>query len=122
MDPLFSGCNDEILKITIDHTICIKIFFDGTVPYLTVSNDDFIKSTNNETEFTELRRFFEEDFEIKVQEGSVIMYLNVHIFQSYLGFSIDQTNHTMELVNSYTKYMDINPHKIIFYTSNSYDG
>ena len=38
---------------------------------------------------------------MKVQEGSVLKYLNFRIFQSPLGFSIDQTDHIMELVNEW---------------------
>ena len=63
-------------KSKIDHAIFIKVISDVTVSYLTVSNDDVINTTNNETEFTELTRVYEEYFEIKVQEGSVFKYLN----------------------------------------------
>ena len=38
-------------KITIIHAIYINFFTDGTVSYLTVSTDDFINTTNNETVF-----------------------------------------------------------------------
>ena len=34
-------------KITIYYAIYIKVFFDGTVSYLTVSTDDFLNTTNN---------------------------------------------------------------------------
>ena len=44
-------------KSTIDHAIYIKVFTDGTVPYLTVSTDDVINTTNNENAFPELTRF-----------------------------------------------------------------
>ena len=40
-------------KSTIDHAICIKVFTDGTVSYITVSTDDVINTTNNKTAFTE---------------------------------------------------------------------
>ena len=56
-------------KITIDHSIYIKVFHDGNVPYPTVSVDDIFKNTNNMTAFPELKRVFEEHFEMKVQEG-----------------------------------------------------
>ena len=46
-------------KITIYHAIYIKVFSDGTVSYLTVSTDDVLNTTNNETAFTELKRAFE---------------------------------------------------------------
>ena len=36
---------------------------------------------------------------MKVQAGSVLKYLNLRIFQSPLGFSVDQNYHITELVN-----------------------
>ena len=36
-------------KITIDHSIYIKLFYDLTVSYLKVSNDDILNTNNNET-------------------------------------------------------------------------
>ena len=36
-------------KSTIYHAIYIKLFTDGTVSYLTVSTDDVLNTTNNET-------------------------------------------------------------------------
>ena len=41
-------------KITIDHDIYIKVFYDGAVSYLTVSTNDVLNTTNNNTELTEL--------------------------------------------------------------------
>ena len=38
---------------------------------------------------------------MKVQEGSVLKYLNFRSFQSTLTFSIDQTDHITELVNEW---------------------
>ena len=55
-------------KITIGHAIYTKIFYDGTVSYITVYTYDILNTTNNETSFTQLRIFFEEAFDIKVQE------------------------------------------------------
>ena len=88
-------------KITIDHDIYIKVFTDGTVSYLTVSTDDVLSTTNNETAFTDLTRVFKEHFEMKVQEGLILKYLNFRIRQSPLGFSIDQTDHIKEIVNEW---------------------
>ena len=34
-------------KSTIDHSIYIKVFNDGTVSYLTVSTDDILNTTNS---------------------------------------------------------------------------
>ena len=74
----------EYKKSTIDHAIYIKVFDDGTVSNLTVSTDDVLNTTNNENAFPELTRVFKEHFEMKVQEGYIIKYLNFRIFQSPL--------------------------------------
>ena len=66
-------------KITTDHVSYIKVFSDGTVSYLIVSANDVLNTTNNATEFTELKRFFEQHFEMKVQEGYVLKYLTFRI-------------------------------------------
>ena len=64
---------DEVVTIinhnkrTIDHAIYIKVFNDGTVSYLTVSTDDVLNNTNNETAFIELIRVFKEQFEMKLK-------------------------------------------------------
>ena len=39
---------------------------------------------------------------MKVQEGSVMKYLNFRIFQSTIAFSVDQTDNIMELVNEWS--------------------
>ena len=68
--------------------------------YITVSTDNFIKTTNNETKFPELTLYFLlEHFEIKFQEGSVLGYLNVLTCRSPYGLIVDQTDQIMELVN-----------------------
>ena len=45
-------------KIKIVRDVCIKVFSNGTVSYITFSNDNFLKTTNNETVFPELTRVF----------------------------------------------------------------
>ena len=69
--------------------------------YLTVSTDDVLNTTNNKASFTEFTRFFEEKIEMKLQEGSDLKYINFQILQSPLGFSVDQTDQIMELVNEW---------------------
>ena len=54
-------------KITIDNSIYIKVFYDGTVSCLTVSTGDVLNSTKNETEFTELTIFLKEHLDMKFQ-------------------------------------------------------
>ena len=36
-------------KSTVDNNNCVKVLYGGTVYYLTVSTDDVINNTNNET-------------------------------------------------------------------------
>ena len=78
-----------------------KVLSYGTVLYLTVSTNDVLNTNKNETDFPELTRFFEEHFEIKVQEGYFLKYLNLLIWQSHIGFSDDQNNHIMGLLNEW---------------------
>ena len=52
---------------TIDYYIYTKVLTNGTAPYLIVYTDDVINTTNNETSFPELKRVFEEHFEMKLQ-------------------------------------------------------
>ena len=109
-NPAWTQCNRlldavvtiiEYKKITIYHAIYIKCFDDGTVSYIKVSTDDVLNTTNNENKFTEPTRVCKEHFEMKVQEGSVLKYLNIRISQYPLGFSIDQTEYIIELVNEW---------------------
>ena len=65
----------KYLKSTIDHAIYNLVLSDGTVSHITVSTDDVFNTTNNKTTFPHLRRVFEEAFEIKVQEVSILRYL-----------------------------------------------
>ena len=64
----------KYIKSTIYHAIYIKLFSDRTVSYLTVSTDDVLNSTNNDTSFTELTIVFEEHFDMKVQGVSFLKY------------------------------------------------
>ena len=86
-------------KNTIYHDIYIKVFSDVTVSYIIFSTDDVLNPSNNEISFTELPRVFQEIFHIQVQEGYVLTHLNFRLYQSALGFSVDQTDQIMELVN-----------------------
>ena len=89
-------------KSTIDHAIYFKVFTDGTVSYIIVSTDDVINITNDEKAFPELTIFLKENLDMKVQEGSVLKYLKFRIFQYTLGFSVDNTDHIMELINEWS--------------------
>ena len=51
------------------------------------------------TSFIELKKIFEDGFDIKIQEGSVLKYLNFCTSKYQVGFIIDQTYHIMVLVH-----------------------
>ena len=57
---------------------------------------------------------------MKLQEGSVIKYLHFRICQSPLGFSIDQTDHIMELVNEWLPTGNFRNVGTTFWTDSSY--
>ena len=86
-------------KSTIYRDIYIKVFADGTVSYITVSTYGVLDNTNNGTSFPEPTRIFKENFEMKVQEGSVTKYSSFRIFLSPFSFSVDQNYHIIELFN-----------------------
>ena len=77
----------------------MKLFQDGTLSYLTVYIGDVLSNTNIDTGFYNNIKLSQEALQIKVKELSVLKYLNFRILQSTLGFSIDQTDHIMKLVN-----------------------
>ena len=90
-------------KITTDYDIYIRLFSDVTVSYLTVYTDNVIHINNNsnDTAFLEIRKVFEESFDIKFQEVYVPKYLDFLIDKSPLGFIIDNNDHTMDMMNKW---------------------
>jgi hypothetical protein len=59
------------------------------------------------TEFLSLKAKLEAIFEVTLQEGSVIHFLNLCIIQSPIGISIDQTDHIVEtIVEPYSQDRD----------------
>ena len=53
-------------EIIIDDDLYLNIFSYGNMTYIRVSTYDVLHCTNNETAFTELRRVFEEAFDMKI--------------------------------------------------------
>ena len=58
---------------------------------------------------------------MKVQEGSVIKHFNFWIFQYPPGFSIDQTDHIMELVNEWFQKGKFRKVYTTFWTDSAYE-
>ena len=108
-------------KSTLDHSIYIKLFTYGTVIYLRVSTDNIIDTTNNETSFHEPTILKKKSFEMKLQEGSVRKYLKFRTCQYPLGFSVDQNDHIMELVNEFSLTGKFRIFYTLFCTESSYE-
>ena len=70
---------------TIYHDIYIKIFSDGTISYLKVSTDGSLNTNNNDIDFHELRKVFQESFEIRIQERTFLKYLGFGFIDLLLG-------------------------------------
>ena len=64
---------------------------------------------------------FEEHFDMKVQEGSIIKNKNSRIFQCPLGFSVDHTDHIMELINEWFPTRKFRRVDTIFRTDSTYE-
>ena len=58
---------------------------------------------------------------MKVQEVLVLKYLNFRIFRYPLGFSIDQTDHIMKLVNEWFPTGKFRNFDTPFWTESSYE-
>ena len=87
----------------IYYSILTKVLSDGNVSCLTVFTDDFLNTSNNETDFPELKSCLKNHLRLKFQK---YLCLNTWIFGLYkspLGFSIDKTDHIMELVNKWSQ-------------------
>ena len=82
-----------MLVLTSRIKLCVDLHLVYIIGRRTVvcPSSDSCHMCNTETEFPELRIIFEEVFEIEVQEGSVLKYLNFRIFHSPLGLSVDRT-------------------------------
>ena len=70
-------------KITIDHAIYIKLFYDGTVSYPMVSIYDVLNITHNETVFTKVRRVLKKIFILKSKKYIYIYITVLHVPKSY---------------------------------------
>ena len=55
-------------KIEIYRAIYIRVLYDGTVTYITVSDNSVLNTNNNKILFTEIRKLFEDAFGIKIQQ------------------------------------------------------
>ena len=47
---------------------------------------------------------------MKAQERSILKYLNFRVFHSPLGFSVDHTDHIMEILNQW--FLDLKFRKV----------
>ena len=74
-------------KRIFDHAIYIEIFSDGTISYLTVSTDDVLNTTNNETAFSELTRVLKNTLRLKYNKD-LYLITQIYEFSSLLLVSV----------------------------------
>ena len=59
---------------------------------------------------------------MKVQEGPVLKYLHSKKFQSPLGFSVDDTDHIMEIINKWLPARKFRKVDTNFRTDSTYEN
>ena len=90
----------KCVRNTVDHAV-FRLDKDGETAILAVSTDDILCATSNSDIFWLIHSVLKETFEITMQEGPVLSYLNLRIIQSELGISLDQTEHINDLVKEW---------------------
>jgi hypothetical protein len=76
--------------------------------FLALATDDFIILVDDHVQFIDLKTKFEAMFEVTLQEGANLRFLNLHIIQIPTGISIDQTDHIVEtIINPISRLMTL---------------
>jgi hypothetical protein len=65
---------------------------------LALATDDCIVLCDDRVQFLDLKEKMEKMFEVTLQEGAILRFLNVRIIQSPAGISIDQTDHILDTI------------------------
>ena len=90
----------ELYPLSADNAIFAMIK-DTQILILAVQTDDTLVATNAPSLKDKVLSTLQQAFKVTTQEGIKLKYLNFRIIQSTHGISIDQTDHILELVNSY---------------------
>jgi hypothetical protein len=75
--------------------------------FLAIAMDDCLILRDDRAQFLDLKNKIEALFEVTLQEGYILRFLDLHIIQSPAGISIDQTDHIVEtIIEPYYKDTD----------------
>ena len=89
-----------LFPLSIDKAI-FALSRGTSILILAVQTDDILLATNSKDLKEEVLNTLLSAFKVTTQEGTILKYLNFRIIQSDSGVSIDQTDHILDLVNSY---------------------
>ena len=86
---------------TVDHALFVKYLGDNKWFYCLISTDDVLCSYPHASYFHDLMRYFNEYFNLSIQEGPVLSYLNMRIIQTEHIISLDQAEYIFDMLVSY---------------------
>ena len=79
----------------------LVIVEDRDVMFLAVETDDILVCTNSVSLEKRIVKQIQSPFQVTVQEGKVIEFLNYRIIQSVHGISVNQTAHILEMLDNF---------------------
>ena len=100
LSGLFEKLNLRPTSVDRGVFVCVE----PTTNYILIvlSNvDDCLVFSSNQSLSSKLEKILRTAYDITIQKGSRIKFLNFQIIQSEYGFSIDQIEHILNLVNYY---------------------
>ena len=84
--------------------------------------DDFMLLVSHKQLYEEIRKRIEKSYDITIQDGAILKYLNLQIIQSDAGISIDQTQHILKMLEPhYPKSSKFTKTDIPFRTDKEYE-
>lgn len=89
-----------LFPLSVDKAI-FALSRNTSILLLGIQTDDILLVTNSNELKEEVMNTLLSAFKVTIQEGAILNYLNFRIIQSEHGVSIDQTDHILDLVNSY---------------------
>jgi hypothetical protein len=89
-------------NIGLHHSIADHAVFTWKEPaselFCAIAKDDFLCLCKDHTQFIDFKTRLESIFELTLQEGETLRFLNLHIIQSPQGIIIDNTYHTVDAI------------------------
>jgi hypothetical protein len=104
-----------LIRSASDHAVFVWKT-DSIELFKALATDNFILLISSQALFLSLKTGLEKLFELTLQEGSILRFLNLRIIQSPYGISIDQTDHLVDsIIEPYFKDRDVS--KLLSITS-----